>query len=84
MNLAYGLVVKKRLIIIIIRITKKKYKRKEKSKTKLKKKKTMTNIYRIAPHYIGVTEISRNALLETRGLRDFPKGESGIKCDCII
>lgn len=44
----------------------------------------MTNIYRIAPHYIGVTEISRNALLETRGLRDFPKGESGIKCDCII
>lgn len=81
MNLAYGLVVKKRLIIIVIRITKKKYKRKEKSKTK---KKTMTNIYRIAPHYIGVTEISRNALLETRGLRDFPKGESGIKCDCII
>ena len=44
----------------------------------------MTNIYRIAPYYIGVTEISRNALLETRGLRDFPKGESGIKCDCII
>lgn len=84
MNLAYGLVVKKRLIIIIvIRITKKKYKRKEKSKTKLKKK-TMTNIYRIAPHNIGVTEISRNALLETRGLRDFPKGESEIKCDCII
>lgn len=83
MNLAYGLVVKKRLIIIVIRITKKKYKRKEKSKTK-QNKKTMTNIYRIAPHYIGVTEISRNALLETRGLRDFPKGESGIKCDCII
>ena len=78
MNLAYGLVVKKRLIIILIRITKKKYKRKEKSKKN--KKKTMTN----SPHYIGVTEISRNALLETRGLRDFPKGESGIKCDCII
>ena len=44
----------------------------------------MTNIYRIAPNYIGVIEISRNTLLETRGLRDFPKGESGIKCDCII
>ena len=55
-----------------------------KEKKKAKQKKTMTNIYRIAPNYIGVIEISRNTLLETRGLRDFPKGESGIKCDCII
>lgn len=42
------------------------------------------NIYRIVFYYIGVIEILCNVFFEIRGLCDFLKGESGIKCDCII